>query len=60
VALEWKPLLVAGALPAVLLGVATFLMKLAMKSGANVPSYLACVGATVCAAGLAAMSLHGG
>ena len=58
--MDLKPLLIAGAFPAVMLGVGTFMMKLAMRSGSNVPTYLACVGATVCCAGLFAMGAGGG
>ena len=58
--MDWKSLLIAGALPATLLGVGTFMMKVAMRAGASVPGYLTCVGATVCCVGLIGLALGGG
>lgn len=53
--MEIKSLLIAGVVPAVLLGTGTVLMKLSMREGANIASYLAVVGATVCCVGTVAV-----
>ena len=58
--MDSKSLLIAGAIPAILLGSGTFMMKLAMRAGASVPSYLTCVGATVCLMGLLGVAIGGG
>lgn len=57
--MDINALLVGGLLPAILLGASTFLMKLSMREGASIPTYLVLVGGTVLCVGLLGLIMVG-
>lgn len=54
--MDFKAIVVGGLLPAVLLGIATCLMKYSLRHHISIPTYITVVGATVLVVGIAAVA----